>query len=151
MGKVQTRVRWHQNTRHHRCPRRWGGATCRENIVILKRWEHDAWHRLVNHQYPTSIAQQFNTWDIFKGYTVVAVRVGDRFPDLTEHAYGADIILAEMTRVQLRTWHTLRRVWESRSVSTGCPTQVMAYITKRYLHPDFALCAYPLFTEPRPG
>lgn len=142
--KRATKTRWHQNTRHHRCPRRWGGTTCPENIVILKRWEHDAWHRLVNHQYPTSIALQLNTWRLFPEHNIVATRIGLQYPDMSDAAQTDDIIKPTMTRVQLHTWYTLRHVWVSRAIRVNPPVELMRYITTRYLHPDFVLHAYPL-------
>ncbi len=139
--KKGQRLQWHQKTRHHRCPRRWGGITCRENIIILPRWEHDAWHRLVNHMYPTSTARQLNVWHVFPAWQFVAVRVGTQFPDHSNDSQTHDTVLPHMTRLQRRTWYTFRRVWQGRGVDVGNPHAVAAYVTRRYLHPDFTIIA----------
>lgn len=136
---THTRSSPHQRTRHHRCPRRWKGTTCAENLITLPRWEHEAWHHLVNHQYPTSIAAQLTLWRLYPDITFVAKRTGVLYPDIAGIALLFDVIQPKMTLVHTRTWHVLRKAWGKRGVDIKDPKAIASYISRRYLHPDYIL------------
>ncbi len=136
---ARTRSSPHQKTKHHRCPRRWKGTTCPENLITLPRWEHDAWHCLVNHQYPISIATQLTLWRLYPNTSFVAKRTGELYADIAGVALLFDSIQPKMTPVHTRTWHALQRVWHKRGVDIKDPCAVAGYISRRYLHPDYTL------------
>jgi hypothetical protein len=129
---------YHQKTFHHRRPSAWGGERRGSNGSVLPRWEHELWHHLFGMHYATHIGLQLSVWSVYKNHIFVAKRhKGARKPHLAPQQFP---IRECMTPVQKRAWRTLRKSWRRRGIDIRNPHAVAAYITKRYLDPNYWLC-----------
>lgn len=66
-----------QMTKHHRVPRSMGGASTDDNISIVKRKHHEAYHLLFLNGSPEDIARYLNeVWIDPKLELIVKIREG---------------------------------------------------------------------------
>lgn len=61
-------------SRHHRKPRSTGGTDDAENISVITRTQHEAWHTLFANYSPERIAEIINTIFLDPAFEFVAVR-----------------------------------------------------------------------------
>ena len=62
------RRRQYGKNRHHLKNKCRGGDFSPENILILKRWKHDAWHRVFKNSDPEYICRVLQRMMRMKGY-----------------------------------------------------------------------------------
>lgn len=69
-----------QYTRHHRCCRKNGGTDDYppDNVVMLPRHIHEAWHTIFGSRTPEQIAEYMNEWFIQSDYTMIAIHKGKK-------------------------------------------------------------------------
>ncbi len=127
MGARKARINPNKLTRHHRKPRRLGGGNEKENIIMIRRDEHEAWHTLFNHMQAYQICTIINYWGILQPYTV---HICDKNSGKQFNCFP-DCSLREITPKQRQAWDLLWGKLEA--------IAIIYDINTRFIDPDFEL------------